>query len=78
MLSMPTNVSPQKRDRRKSCVEVFSPELEEMRQELFKNGENHKLGDVKTPLDLTLSVYTRLLFVFCGTHYYRKNLERLL
>jgi hypothetical protein len=64
MLSMPANVTPQKRDGRKSCVEVFSQELEEMRQELFKNGENHKIGDVKTPLDLTLSICTRLLFVF--------------
>jgi hypothetical protein len=64
MLSMPANVTPQKRDGRKSYVDFFSQELEEICQELFKNGENHKLGDVKTPLDLTLSVCTRLLFVF--------------
>jgi hypothetical protein len=59
MLSMPANVTPQKRDGRKSYVEVFSQELEEMRQELFKNGENHKLGDVKTPTGLkTLGLHT--------------------
>jgi hypothetical protein len=44
----------------------------------FNNGENHKLGDVKTPLDYTLSVCTHLLFVFLSTQYYRINLERLL
>jgi hypothetical protein len=38
-------------DGRYHYVEVFSQELEELRQETFKNGENHKLGDVKTPLD---------------------------
>jgi hypothetical protein len=37
-----------KRDGRYLCVEVISPELEELRQDTFKNGENHKLGDVKT------------------------------
>jgi hypothetical protein len=42
---MPTNVTPQKRDGRKFCVEVFSQGLEEMHQELSKDGENHKLGD---------------------------------
>jgi hypothetical protein len=52
-----------KRDGRYLCVEVFSNELEELHQETFKNGENHKLGDVKTPLDYTLSVCTHLLFV---------------
>jgi hypothetical protein len=51
MLFMPTNVTPQKRDERYLCVEVFSQELEELHQETFKNGENHKLGYVKTPLD---------------------------
>jgi hypothetical protein len=49
MLFMPTNVTPQKKYGRYLCVEVFSQELEELRQEPFKNGENHKLGDVKTP-----------------------------
>jgi hypothetical protein len=53
-----------KRDERYLCVEVFSQELEAVRQEPFKHGENHKLGDVKTPLDYTLSVCIRLLFVF--------------
>jgi hypothetical protein len=32
-------------------LKFFSQELEELRQKTFKNGENHKLGDVKTPLD---------------------------
>jgi hypothetical protein len=67
-----------KRDGRYLCVEVFSQELEELHQETFKNGEDHKLGDVKTPLDYTLLVCTRLLFVFLSTQFYRKNLERLL
>jgi hypothetical protein len=40
-----------KRDGRYLCVEVFSQEKEELRQEPFKNCENRKLGDVKTPLD---------------------------
>jgi hypothetical protein len=44
-----------KRDGRYLCVEVFLQEIEELRQESFKNGENHKLGDFKTPLDYTLS-----------------------
>jgi hypothetical protein len=67
-----------KRDGRYLCVEVFSHELEELRKEPFMHGENHKLGDVKTPLDYTLSVCTRLLFVFLSTQFYRINLERLL
>jgi hypothetical protein len=67
-----------KRDGRYLCVEVFSQELEELHQETFKNGENHKLGDVKTALDYTLSVCTHLLFVFLSTQFYRINLERLL
>ena len=46
---VPTNVTPQKRDGRKFCVEVFSQGLEEMHQELSKDGEDHKLGDVKAP-----------------------------
>jgi hypothetical protein len=45
-------ISPhRKRDGRYLCVEVFSQEFEELHQGTFKNGENHKLGDVKTPLD---------------------------
>jgi hypothetical protein len=67
-----------KRDERYLCVEVFSQELEELRQEPFKNGENHKLWDVKTPLDYTLSVCICLPFVFLSTQFYRINLERLL
>jgi hypothetical protein len=67
-----------KRDGRYLCVEVFSQELEELHQETFKNDEKHKLGDVKTPLDYTLSVCTCLLFVFLSTQFYRINLERLL
>jgi hypothetical protein len=67
-----------KRDGRYLCVAVFSQELEELRQEPFKNGENHNIGDVKTPLDYTLSVCIRLLFVFLSTQFYRINLERLL
>jgi hypothetical protein len=35
-------------------LKFFSHELEELHQETFKNGENHKLGDFKTPLDYTL------------------------
>jgi hypothetical protein len=53
-----------KRDVRYLCVVVFSQELEELHQETFKNGENHKLGDVKNPLDYTLSVCTCPLFCF--------------
>jgi hypothetical protein len=53
MLFMPTNITPQKKDGRYLCVEVFSQELEELHQDTFKNGENHKLGDVKTPLYYT-------------------------
>jgi hypothetical protein len=78
MLLMPTNVTPQKRDGRYLGVEVFSHELEELHQETFKNGEKHKLGDVKTPLDYTRLVCTCLPFVFLSTQFYRINLERLL
>jgi hypothetical protein len=67
-----------KRDGRYLYVEVFSQELEELRQDTFKNGEKHKLGDVKTPLDYTLSVCTCQLFVFLSTQFYRIKLERLL
>jgi hypothetical protein len=44
-----------KRNGRYLCVEVCAQELEELHQEKFNNGENHKLGDVKTPLDYALS-----------------------
>jgi hypothetical protein len=48
-----------KRDGRYLCVEVFSQELEELHQEAFKNGENHKLGDIKTHWTThTLSLHT--------------------
>ena len=61
------------------CFEVFSQGLEEMHHELSKDGENHKLGDVKTtPLDQhTLGLHTSN---FCFSIYalYRINLERLL
>jgi hypothetical protein len=40
-----------KRDGRYLYVEVFSQEIEEVRQEPFRNGENRKFGVVKTPLD---------------------------
>jgi hypothetical protein len=75
---MSTNVTPQKRDWRYLCIVVSSHELKELHQETFKNGEKHKLGDIKTPLDYTLSACTRLLFVFLSTQFYRINLERLL
>ena len=50
-----------------------------MHQELSKDGENHKLGDVKTtPLDLhTLGLHTSN-FCFSINALYRINLERLL
>jgi hypothetical protein len=67
-----------KRDERYLYNKVFSEELEELRQEPFKNGEKHKIGEVKTPLYYTLSVCIRLLFVFLSTQLYRINLERLL
>jgi hypothetical protein len=62
ILFIPTNVTPQKKEMGDFFVKVFSREIEELRQESFKNGENHKLGDVKTLLDYTLSVCTHLLF----------------
>ena len=50
-----------------------------MHQELSKDGEDHKLGDVKTtPLDLhTLGLRTSN-FCFSINALYRINLERLL
>ena len=61
----------------KRCFEVFSQGLEEMHQELSKDGEDHKLGDVKTtPLDLhTLGLHTSN-FCFSIQTLYRINLER--
>jgi hypothetical protein len=61
----------------KRCFEVFSQGLEEMHQELSKDGEDHKLGDVKTtPLDLhTLGLHTSN-FCFSIETLYRINLER--
>ena len=58
--------------------EVFSQGLEEMHQELSKDGEDHKFGDVKpTPLDLhTLGLDTSN-FCFSIETLYRINLERL-
>ena len=63
----------------KRCFEVFSQGLEEMHQELSKDGEDHKLGDVKTtPLDQhTLGLHTSNL-CFSINALYRINLERLL
>ena len=63
----------------KRCFEVFSQGLEEMHQELSKDGEDHKLGDVKTtPLDQhTLGLHTSN-FCFSINALYRINLERLL
>ena len=62
----------------KRCFEVFSQGLEEMHQELSKDGEDHKLGDVKTtPLDQhTLGLHTSN-FWFSIETLYRINLERL-
>ena len=50
-----------------------------MHQELSKDGENHKLGDVEnTPLDQqTLGLHTSN-FCFSINALYRINLERLL
>ena len=42
-LSITTNVIPQKKWE-KQCFEVFSQGLEEMHQQLSKDGEDHKLG----------------------------------
>jgi hypothetical protein len=53
-----------KRDGRYLCIEVFLQELEELHQETFKNGENHKLGDIKTPLDYTHSRFAHVYFLF--------------
>jgi hypothetical protein len=69
---------PTERKWEKRGFEVFSQGLEEMDQELSKDGEDHKLGDVKTtPLDLhTLGLHTSN-FCFSIETLYRINLERL-
>ena len=61
---VPTNVTPQKRDGRKFCVEVFSQGLEEMHQDLSKDGEYHKLGDVKAPHWTKHSRFAHVYFLF--------------
>ena len=78
-LSTTTNVTPTEKKWEKRCFEVFSQGLEEMHQELSKDGESHKLGDVNTtPLDLhTLGLHTSN-FCFSINALYRINLERLL
>jgi hypothetical protein len=75
---VPTNVTPQKRNGRNSVLQFFLRELEEMHQELSKDGEEHKLGDVKTtPLDQhTLGLHTSN-FCFSINALYRINLGRL-
>ena len=77
-LSITTNVTPQKRNGRNGVLKFFSQGLEEMHQELSKDGEDHKLGDVKTtPLDQhTLGLHTSN-FCFSINALYRINLERL-
>ena len=71
------NVPPQKRDGRNGVLNFFSQGLEEMHQELSNDGEDHKLGDVKTtPLDIhTLGLHTSN-FCFSINALYRINLER--
>ena len=77
-LFISTNVTPQKRNGRNVVLKFFSQGLEEMHHELSKDGENHKLGDVRTsPLDLhTLGLHTSN-FCFLINTLYRINLERL-
>ena len=69
-LFITTNVPHRKKKWEKRCFEVFSQGLEEMHQELSKDGEDHKLGDVKTnPLDLhTLGLHTSK-FCFRSMHF---------
>ena len=77
-LFITTNVPHRKRNGRNGVLKFFSQGLEEMHQELSKNGEDHKLGDVKTtPLDLhTLGLHTSN-FCFSIETLYRIKLERL-
>ena len=60
-------------------MKFFSHGLEEMNQELSKDGERHELGDMNTtPLNLhTLGLHTSN-FCFSINVLYRMNLERLL
>ena len=78
-LFITTNITPQKRNGRNGVLKFFSQGLEEMHQELSKDGEDHKLGDVKTtPLDQhTLGLHTSN-FCFSINAPYHINLERLL
>ena len=73
-----TNAPHSKENGRNGGLKFFSQGLEEMHQELSKDGEDHKLGDVKTtPLDLhTLSLHTSN-FCFSIETLYRINLEHL-
>ena len=78
-LSITTNVTPQKRNGKNGVLKFFSQRLKEMHQELSKDGEDHKIGDVKTtPLDqYTLGLHTSN-FCFSINALYHINLERLL
>ena len=59
--------------------EVLSQELEEMHHELSKDGENHKLGDVKNiPTEPKHSRFAHSNSCFSINTHYRINLERLL
>ena len=54
----------------KQCFEVFSQVLEEMHQELYKDGEDHKPGDVKTtPLDQHILGLHTSNFYFWSMHF---------
>ena len=77
-LFITTKCHPTEKKWEKRCFEVFSQGLEEMHQELSKDGEDHKLGDVKTtPLDLhTFGLHTSN-FCFSIETLYRINFERL-
>ena len=77
-LFITTNITPQKRNGRNGVLKFFSQGLEELHQELSKDGEDHKLGAVKTtPLDQhTLGLHTSN-FCFSIKALYRINLERL-
>ena len=70
--------APHRKEMGETVFWSFSQGLEEMHQELSKDGEDHKLGDVKTtPLDLhTLGLHTSN-FCFSIETLYRINLERL-
>ena len=69
--------SPTEKKWEKRCFEVFSHGLEEMHHELSMDGENHKLGDVTSPLNQqTLGLHTSN-FCFSFETLYRINLERL-